>query len=273
MVKPMYAINEAIQLTPSTLGGLTISRVEDRLVGINILIYGDSGVGKTVLAGSASDVPEMCPVLVIDIEGGTESLKSTYPDVDVVRVQTWDEMQSVYNELALGKTGYKTVILDSLTEIQKFNMYFIMDRASKKNPNQDPDVPSMREWGINLEQCRRLVRAFRDLPMNTIVTALSKDDKNERTAKVTTKPSLSGKLAGEVAAFLDIVGYYYVKAVVQSDKSVVLERNLLTQMTDQYIAKDRSGKLPQVVSSPTMRAIYDLMNQPITQTTNETGAK
>lgn len=250
-----------VQLTPTTMGGLKITKVEDRSEGINILIYGDSGVGKTILAGSASAVPEMSPVLVIDIEGGTESLKHSYPNVDVVRVQTWDEMQLVYNELYAGNSGYKTIILDSLTEIQKLNMYGIMEKAAKKNANQDPDVPSMREWGINLEQCRKLVRAFRDLPMNTIVTALAKDDKNERTGKVTTRPSLSGKLAGEVAAFLDIVSYYYVKAVVQDDKAVIFERKLLTQMTDTKIAKDRSGRLPQVVNAPTMRIIYDIMNQ------------
>ena len=262
--------NDTVQLTPTTMGGLEIKKVEDRTEGLNILLYGESGVGKTILAGSASGVPEMSPVLVIDIEGGTESLKHTYPNVDVVRVQTWKDMQNVYNELAVGKSGYKTVILDSLTEIQKFNMYDIMDKAVKARANQDPDVPGMREWGINLEQCRKLVRAFRDLPMNAIFTALAKDDRNDRTGVITTRPSLSGKLAAEVAAFLDIVGYYYVKQVVDpADKEKVgLSRLLLTSTTEQYVAKDRSGRLPQVIVNPTMQTIFDIMTQtPQTQNT------
>lgn len=267
--------NDAVQLTPTTMGGLEIRKVEDRTAGLNILIYGDSGVGKTILAGSADAVAEMSPVLVIDIEGGTESLKHSYPGVDVVRVETWDQMQAVYNELHAGKSGYKTVILDSLTEIQKFNMYYIMERAAKKNPNQDTDVPSMREWGINLEQCRKLVRAFRDLPMNAIFTALAKDDRNDRTGITTTKPSLSGKLAGEVAAFVDVVGYYYVRqAVDPNDKEkVTYHRRLLTATTEQFIAKDRSGKLPQVIVNPTMQSIFDYMAQqpqtPNTETNKE----
>lgn len=261
-----------IQLTPRKLAGLDIKKVEERSTFFNMLIYGDSGVGKTTLAGSASMVPSMSPVLVIDIEGGTESLKHSYPDVDMIRVLNWKQMQDVYNELYLGKTGYKTVILDSLTEIQKFNMYNVMEAALKARPNQEPDVPGMREWGINLEQMRKFVRGFRDLEMHTIFTALAKNDKNDKTGITTTGPSLSGKMAGEVAAFLDIVSYYYVKQV-GTGKDIEFQRFLLTGMTEQFIAKDRSGKLPMVVESPTMQTIFEMMTQYNTETTNTTDTK
>lgn len=249
-----------VQLTPRTLAGLEIKKVEERSSFFNILIYGDSGVGKTTLAGSADLVPEMSPVLVIDIEGGTESLKHSYPNVDMIRITSWKSMQDVYNELHLGNTGYKTVILDSLTEIQKFNMYAIMADVIKGRPNQDEDVPSMREWGINLEQIRRFVRGFRDLDMHTIFTALAKTDKDMKTGIISTKPSLSGKMADEVAAFVDIVTYYYVKQI-GSGEEAEFQRLLLTSKTDQIVAKDRSGRLPMVIQQPTMRTIFDLMTQ------------
>lgn len=245
-------------LTQKSLGGLTVVPVQKRQNYLNMLVYGDSGVGKTTLAGSADEVPDLRPVLVIDFEGGTESLVRSYPDVEQVRVTTWDEMQAVYDELHRGKTGYQTVILDSLTEIQKFNMYSIMEELVADKPEREIDVPSMREWGRNLEQMRRFVRAFRDLPMNTVFTALKKEDKNEKTGMVTTLPSLSGKLAGEVAAFLDIVVYYYMKTVTEDDKKVD-KRILLTSKTETIIAKDRTGMLPQVLVEPTMKDIFDLI--------------
>jgi phage nucleotide-binding protein len=247
-------------LTERTLGGLKVVPVQKRAPFINILVYGDSGVGKTTLAGSADDCPELRPAIVVDFEGGTESLVRTHPDIDQVRVSTWKEMQAVYDELHRGKHGYSTVILDSLTEIQKFNMYQIMEELMEKRPDLDPDVPSMREWGKNLEQMRRFVRAFRDLPMNTIFTALKKEDKNDKTGMVTTLPSLSGKLAGEVAAFLDIVAYYYVKRI-GNGADAQEKRMLLTAKTETIVAKDRTRALPMVIEDQSMQKIFDMISK------------
>jgi hypothetical protein len=262
----------AERITPTSLAGLQIQKVQERSSFYNILIYGDSGVGKTTLAGSADLVPSMRPVLFVDIEGGTESLKHSYPEVDTVRVTSWKEMQDLYNELHEGRHPYKTIVLDSLSEIQKFNMYSIMTATIQARPDLDPDVPSMREWGKNLEQMRKLVRGFRDLDMHTIFTALAKSDKDQRTGITTIKPSLSGKLADEVAAFLDVVVYYYVKQIGDGEDAE-FRRLLLTQKTDQHIAKDRSGKLPMILEYPTMTSINDIMQgkSQSAQTKSETG--
>jgi len=249
-------------LTARSLGGLQVVPVQQRSPFLNLLIYGDSGVGKTTLAGSADACPALRPAIVVDFEGGTQSLVASYPDVNQVRVTTWKEMQAIYDELRMSEThGYSTVILDSLTEIQKFNMYEIMLELIAVHPERDEDVPSMREWGRNLEQMRKFVRAFRDLPMNSIFTALAKQDKNDRTGVVTVLPSLSGKLAQEVAAFLDIVGYYYIKPVIQEEGGEALDtRLLLVSKTETIVAKDRTQKLPMVVEQPTMQKIFDYIN-------------
>lgn len=245
---------EPVQLTSRSLGGLKVQKVTERMSYLNILVYGESGVGKTRLAASASLVEAMSPVLMVDIEGGTFSIRELYPQVDVVRVQNWKEMQEVYDELYKMQHGYKTVILDSLTEIQKFSMYNIMKDLIRKEPDRDPDIPSVREWGKNIEQIRLLVRAFRDLPMNAIFTALEVKERNTRTGRTEVKPYLSGKLSSEVAGFLDIVVYYYIKIMQDETK-----RLLLTGKTEDQVAKDRSGRLPMLVESPSMQAIHDII--------------
>jgi phage nucleotide-binding protein len=246
--------------TAEVIAGLPIQRPRLREDFINLLVYGEPGIGKTILLGSADDVPEMRPVLIMDVEGGTFSLRDRNPDVDIVRVTTWKEVQDVYDELQAGRTTYRTVVLDSLTEIQKFSMYQIMIDTKIRKPEADPDVPSMHDWSKNIEQIRRFVRAFRDLPMNALFTALAKSDRNPKTGIVTKQPYLSGKLSSEVAGFLDIVVYMYTKNDGEN-----LRRLLLTGATDEYIAKDRSGRLPLVVEEPTMKNLHQIIHGKVTE--------
>jgi hypothetical protein len=220
---------------------------------INMLVFGEPGTGKTRLAGSAAVVDELSPVLFIDVEGGTLSLREVYPEVEVIRVKNFEQLGSVFEDLRKMKHGYKTVVLDSLTEIQKFGMYHIMKGVTVKDPDRDPDLPGIGEWGKNTEQMRKLVRAFRDLPMNTIFTALAATDVDKKGNK-TIRPSLSGKLAAEVVGFLDIVVYYYLKEVDD-----IQQRLLLTTRTDEVIAKDRTDRLPPVVQDPSMDLIHQII--------------
>lgn len=247
-------------LTQRSLGGLQVTKVQERSQHLNMLFYGDSGVGKTRLAGSADAVPSMRPVLLIDIEGGQETLRNCYPRVETVRVRNMNEMNDVYSELYDMKHGFKTVILDSVTEIQQFSMGDIMSRMKIENPDRDEDVPSMREWGKNLIQMRRLTRGFRDLDMHTIFTALNENEKDDVTGRRMMSPLLTGKFSKEIAALLDGVYYYYVKNVVEDDVEVQ-KRLLLTRKTDTVVAKDRTNSLPMIVENPVMQDLYDILSK------------
>lgn len=242
-------------LTAKTIGGLKIQDVGEIDPHVNILIYGDPGVGKTVLAGSSSVVPALGNVLYVDMEGGTLSLRERYPNVEVVRIQTFDQLGKIHEALRKGDSGYDTVVLDSITEIQKFGMYNIMKRALEKDDERDPDLPGIGEWGKNTEQMRRLIRAFRDLSVHTIFLALANTEKDKK-GNTLTKPSLSGKLANEVAGFLDIVCYMYKKTDPDTGE---IKRMLLTSGSDEYIAKDRTDRLPPLLEGPTMEQIYQIL--------------
>lgn len=244
-------------LTPASIGGLPIQKVIEKPPTINVLIYAKPGTGKTVLSGSASMVPEMSPVLLVDIEGGTNSLRNTYPDVDTVRVTSWTELLEICDYLADENNHYKTVVFDSLSEIQKLNMYYNMRKAGKNPMEEKADWD---DWGKNLESMRFFVRATRDLPINVIWTALLDESQDKKTGKTMKMPYFTGKFKQEIAAIPDEVFFYYLKEQYddEADQETTI-RVLLTASTDDTVAKDRSGQLPQVIVSPTMQTLYEQM--------------
>jgi phage nucleotide-binding protein len=241
-----------------TIAGIDILTVDVSDQYMNWLIYGKSGAGKTVLSGSAEAVKLMSPVLFVDIEGGIKSLRAFHPNVDVVRVKTFKELQRLGRDIdAKGKDfPYRTLVLDSLSEAQKLSMVEIMKDVVKGDPDRDPDIPAIRDWGKNIEQIRRMVRQFRDLPINVIFTALSVEDKDNRNRTVN-QILLPGKLSSEIPGFMDNVGFLYVK---QRGEDTV--RYLLTSQTETTMAKDRTNKLPQVIEEPTMQKLFDYMHTP-----------
>ena len=250
-------------LRPGSIGGLRIAKAAEQDPHFNMLVFGDVGVGKTRLAGSSDAVPEMRPVLYLDAEGGAFTLRNTYPNTDVVRVTDWGELQPIYEELRAGTTDYRTVVVDSLTELQEMNMAQVMARLGERDPDryekQGEEIASMLEWQINSKKVRTLIRAFRDLPMTVIFTALMKEDKDKLTGRTVKRPNLPGKLAAAVAGMFDIVTYMYMQQIPdpQDETKEIQGRLLLTEATDKVVAKDRSNKLPKpVMVFPTMADIY-----------------
>jgi phage nucleotide-binding protein len=204
---------------------------------LNVLVYGDSGVGKTTLIATAP-----APVLVLDMEGG--SLPLAGKDVDLVKVDTPDAIREVLAKLKSGELAYKTVALDSITEMYKV----IMDEVIKSNPQVSrayTDQASQSDYGRATELMRRAIRAFRDLPVNVIFTALAQDQKDEVDGTITRLPSLPGKLAYELAGYVDVVGYMFTK--IDKDNGGEIKRGVLVQPQGKVIAKDRTGKLGQAV--------------------------
>lgn len=221
---------------------------------LNLLVYGPAGSGKTYLAGTAQDHPDTSPVLFLDMEGGTTTLRHR-KDIDVVRVETTERLNEVYEMVAMDTEDYyKTIVLDSLTELHSVIMSDVMKVRIEKRPDLAGEPPGMKEWGLAGDKLKVVVRAFRDLPCNTILIALDKTDKDEN-GKVSISPSLPGQLSGNIPGFLDIVGYMTAN---EEDDGIV--RRLQTQKTRKVIAKDRTGALPALIESPSIPLIFEALS-------------
>jgi len=218
---------------------------------INLLVYGESGIGKTVFASTASQLEKCSPALLIDVESGVMSAATMGIEIDYVTVNDLPELQAAM-ELGLGGK-YKTVIIDSLTELQKKLMSVLLKKAAIKDPSRDPYIAQMQDWGKNLELMRRIIMKMRDSSVHFIANALMSADRDERTGVVTNRPQLPGRLGNELAAFFDIVG-----ALIASDKKEYFNR-LVVRNAASYIVKDRTNRLPDDMYGPTITKIFNFL--------------
>src|SRR6516164_7536427 len=142
------------------------------VVGINIFLYGEPGVGKTYFLGTADIDERLRPILIFDVEGGMMTLRDK-PGIDIIKVRSISEVEDKYNMLYHsikdGKLPWKSMGIDSLTELADLDMRKVMKDAYNRNPERvDIDVPSPREWGIVRNHIRLITRAFKDLPCHFI---------------------------------------------------------------------------------------------------------
>lgn len=235
-------------------------------VPISMLIYGPSGIGKSRLANTAP-----APRLILDVEGGSrflpghkirwKPLEEKPPEADgtwetcTVILQDWQTAQTVMQWLRSGQHGFRSVVIDSLTELQKR----CADAISSATEQFD-----QRTWGVLLRDVELFVRQFRDLnehpvmPVEcTVITALEV----QRDGRFT--PAVQGALVRSLPAFLDIVGYLYVEPTPDGHQ----QRKLLVVSNGVHVAKDRTDVLATqhqgVVPSPNIAVMASLISNTI----------
>lgn len=139
---------------------------------VNLMVYANSGAGKTVLSGSDEGVLFIAPE-----DQGTLSARRMGSKARKWPVQSWSDVYDAYTYWSLWANSgkpipYKWFAIDSLTELQRVGMRSLLDQAVANNPSRDPDIPSLQDYLKNQEMFRRMIKGFNELPVNVIYTAL-----------------------------------------------------------------------------------------------------
>lgn len=188
---------------------------------VRCTIYGASWVGKTVFAGTAPDA------LFASSEQWLLSIVSTlWYNPNYVDITSIEDMQELYKYLKAGNHGYKTLVIDSLSEINEM----IKDGIEKKSGRE---MQIKERWEL-FRKIKWIMRGIKDLPMHVIVICQEKIN-NDWDAVLNRMPMLNGKNATEIAYMMDIVAYMYI------DKN--WERHITTSPSDKIVSKDRTGKI------------------------------
>lgn len=240
---------------------------------INMLVYGLTGVGKTTFLGSAQDCPATSPALLVDVEGGSLSLSGS--DIDVFRPTNFTQIQELYDFVRFENTSYRSVLVDSITEIQRnLSMGGILrgpENDTNYNDLANYTPPDRYDWLSSGEQMRRFIRAFRDLAyceekerrVHVFFSALEKTDD----VRSNVCPSLPGLLGVEIGASLDVLGRLSVQRVTvgEDEEEKELRNLLLHERTDDdgihYLAKMRkplASAFPTEMWNPTVAKVLAL---------------
>lgn len=192
------------------------------------LIVGRSGCGKTYQARYLD--PES--TLIISAESGLLCLKGT--KIDVVEIKSMEEFREVYLMLANG-TKYRTIFIDSLTEIAEVCLKDIKAKASK-----DDIKNGFKIYGDYGDQLGALIKAFRDLSKySVIMTCLTADVKDG--LDIRKEYNFPGeKVKNNIKSWMDEVLHLEIKEV-----DGVKRRYFITDDLISPLAKDRSGTLDQ----------------------------
>lgn len=200
---------------------------------LKILLYGDSGVGKTRFCAT------MPKPLFLDADHGLRSIKIPCP---FITINNWADLQQAYMLLSREEHSFETVVIDSLSRVQKM----CMDNVVESYPSRRvyDNLPSQQDWNKALDDLFHMISFFVSLPMNVVFTAHTKPRRFEDERA---EPLLSGKnTISALTQSMDIVAYMFVQEVEEGEKPV---RKMGFDLAGWW-TKDRTDQLPPVLENP-----------------------
>lgn len=236
----------------------------------SFVVYGRAGTGKTTFASS---FPK--PMLLLDIKDeGTDSIADV-PDIDVVDVFEWETLEKVYDHIKANPKKYKTVVLDTMTQLQQLAVEKVMKDQKKSVENAGAwGSMTKQDWGKVAQEMKKWIVLFRDLPCETVFLAQERifnmEDEGSDT-EIQLDPEIGPRLSPSVVSTLNaavsfigntyIRNYKYVKKIDgKKIKKERIEYCLGLGPSPWYIRKVRKVKnveLPLLIVDPDYDSLMD----------------
>jgi hypothetical protein len=251
-----------------------------------MLVYGNTGVGKTRFVGTFDDDPRTERVLILNSAGNPTSLRGAARPpyvfdvtslrdiaevIDFLRDQSPERpFRKKYNIPA--DVVFRTVAVDTLTELQRMivcevgGVPYDLTSANVLDVDVSPQL-QIQGWGQVLGRTLNAVSLLVQLPMHVIFTAQERAVVNDQTGVVTSYgPILQGAAIVYVPALVNLVVRIVRRVVLDGGKVVSQEdpaqRKIASVMyfegAGQCVAKNQlDPRLGVSMIDPTAKKILD----------------
>ena len=178
---------------------------------MRILLYGESGVGKTITAASAARHPELQPVLYLNFDDGMTSI-THIEGIREVQIKSNNEMLAVANQLILPEEqrdpkyrGFKTLVIDSITSWRDQTMNDLVKRAVASGQRNEMTT-QIQDFGQMSFTLASILGGLRQAPYHIIITAgIDKEVVNEVVVKA--MPLIQPKLRETISYMMSFIWY------------------------------------------------------------------
>ena len=172
----------------------------------NILLYGDSGVGKTVWLRDCD--------LIIATEPKTISAKRFGSKAKVAKCYDWPTLVETLNWVDQNQDAYQLIGIDSLTKMHRIALKWKMAEVYKANPaKRDIDLPDRPEHQWVQNTIKRYVEMILEFPANVVFTAgvMATENVEGDERLIPSIHGLKGDLSRQLCHMMSCVGYMEVK--------------------------------------------------------------
>jgi hypothetical protein len=220
------------------------------------LFYGRSGTGKTALASS---FPK--PMLLLDVhEKGTDTIAKV-PNIDVIPIDEWGEIEKTYWYLASG-TKYKTVVIDQISQMQDLAMVQVLAEKGK----EPGDLLHKNDWGSISGKMKTWLFHYRDLidkDMHVVFNAHDRTSTSDDNVEDQLDPSVGARLMPSLASAINgavsVIGNTFIREdYVGKDKERQVKYCLRIGPHAYYVTKTRHPidfDAPEYIVDPTFEKI------------------
>lgn len=193
---------------------------------LKVLVCGSPGTGKTCFAAGFP-----YPMLVWDFDSKINSAAAWYVNdpnrlagIEVHsfgrRLDGTDPIAEVLKDIAdlaeqqkKGEMKYKTLVIDSATTFSTAVLNHIMktNPGIKRASSAQGVQATQQDYGILKREFARLIPGLLSLPMNVVMTAHVKVDRNELTGEIIRSPIMDGSFSQELPIYFEEVYHVTMK--------------------------------------------------------------
>lgn len=186
---------------------------------LKVLVYGDSGTGKTSWAARSP-----MPIILATERQAIPSIAVAAPDAEVFLINNYESMERIMDALSKGAsvkldngqmafrfcdrsgTEYtcQTIVIDSLSDMHT--------RIAEHVKVDEVEKLVMKRWGEAQKLLASLLQRLRSLPVNVVCICLQSTLGGSEGEARRTIPDLYGKMAEKVGQYFSAVGFAHKRS-------------------------------------------------------------